>query len=163
MDRSTALLTVALLAITTLGAAEGMAQTATQVVRFRVTAASQASVSGNPTPLSVNSAPAGSAPTSAVATGTTYAITTNEVNQKITASLDRDMPDGVTLEVQLAAPTGAASVGSVPLGQAGADVVTGISSTAASTLPITYRLTAAPQVRLAPTSRTVTLTIVAGT
>lgn len=163
MDRSTLLLAVALTAVGTLGTSEALAQTATQVVRFQVIPVSQVSVSGNPTPLLVNTASAGSASTTAAATGTTYAITTNEVNQKITASLDQDMPAGVTLELQLAAPSGAVSAGSVALRRAGADVVTGISSTTASALPVTYRLIASPQVRVPAASRTVTLTIVAGT
>jgi len=121
-------------------------------------------VSGSPTPLVINSAAAGSAPTSITGTGTSYAVTTNETNQKITASIDQPLPSGVTLEVTLAAPTGAASAGAVPLTTSGADVVTGISSSSASALPITYRLSATPTVQVgAPASRVVTFTIVSGT
>jgi hypothetical protein len=70
----------------------------------------------------------------------------------------------VTLEVSLAAPTGGVSAGVVPLSTAGTDVVTGISSTAASSLPITYRLSATAAVQVAaPAARTVTFTIVSGT
>jgi hypothetical protein len=138
------------------------AQTATQIVRFQVNAVNQLAVTGNPSPLVVNSATAGSAPTAATSGGTSYAITTNEPNQKITASIDQAMPSGVSLELNLAAPTGAASAGSVSLSTSGADVVTGISNTAASSLPITYRLVATAAAQIGPTSRTVTLTIVAG-
>jgi hypothetical protein len=143
---------------------ESLAQTATQVVRFEVNAVSQIGVSGSPAPMIVSTAAAGSAPSTVTAGGTTYAVTTNESNQKITASLDLSLPDGVTLEVSLAPPAGAASAGSVSLSTAGTDVVTGISATAAAALPITYRLSATPVVMMsAPAVRTVTFTIVAGT
>lgn len=140
------------------------AQTATQVVRFEVNPINQIAVSGNPAPMTISTATAGSAPTSVTAGGTSYAITTNESNQKITASLDQTLPSGVTLEISLAAPTGAASAGAIALSTAGADVVTGISSTAAVSLPITYRLSATPAVQMSsPAARTVTFTIVSGT
>jgi len=119
---------------------------------------------GNPSPLVINSATAGSAPTSVTASGTSYAITTNEANQKIAASLDQALPSGVTLEVALAAPGGATSAGNVALSTAASDVVTGISSVAASSLPITYRLSATAQAQMSmPEARTVTFTIVSGT
>jgi hypothetical protein len=143
---------------------EARGQTATQVVHFQVNAINQLAVTGNPAPMVINSATAGSAPAAVTASGTSYGVTTNEQNQKITASLDQPMPSGVQLEVTLGAPAGAASAGAVPLTTAGADVVTGISSTTASSLPITYRLSATPSVNMSsPAARTVTLTIVAGT
>lgn len=139
-----------------------MGQSAAQTVHFQVNAVNQLAVSGNPT-LAITSATPGTGLTTATASGATYAITTNETNQKITASLNQPMPDGVALEVTLAAPAGAISAGSVSLGTASADVVTGISATAASALPILYRLNASPQVQIGPTARTVTFTIVSGT
>jgi hypothetical protein len=140
------------------------AQTATQIVRFQVNAVNQLAVTGNPSPLVVNTATAGSAPTAATSSGTSYAITTNEPNQKITASIDQPMPSGLALEVSLAAPAGASSAGNVQLGTASSDVVTGIANTASASLPITYRLLATPAAQVVgPSSRTVTLTIVAGT
>jgi hypothetical protein len=138
------------------------AQSATQVVHFQVNAVNQIAVAGNPT-LAITTATAGSGLTSAIATGSSYAITTNEANQKITASINQAMPAGVVLEVQLDAPGGALSAGTVQLGTSSADVVTGISATAAAALPITYRLNASTQVQLGPTARTVTFTIVSGT
>jgi hypothetical protein len=145
-------------------ASEASAQTATQVVRFQVNAINQIGVTGSPAPMVINSATAGSAPTSVTAGGTSYAVTTNESNQKITASLDQTLPAGVTLEVSLAAPAGAASSGTVSLSTAAADVVTGISGTASASLPITYRLSATPAVQMsAPAARIVTFTIVSGT
>lgn len=157
------LLVAAVTTALALNAATVAAQSATQTVQFQVTAVNQIAVSGNPAPLAITTATAGSGLTSATSTGTSYAITTNEANQKITASIDQSMPAGVTLEVQLGAPSGASSTGSVSLGTASADLVTGISTIAAAALPITYRLNAGTQVQLGPTARTVTFTIVAGT
>jgi hypothetical protein len=138
------------------------AQTATQVVHFQVNPVNQLAVSGNPAPLVVSSAVAGSMPTSASVSGTSYAVSTNETNQKIIASINATMPAGLSLEVSLAAPSGAASAGPVTLGTSGADVVTGITATAASALPITYRLNASPSADLTSQARTVTFTIVSG-
>lgn len=160
-QRATIAATLALLALG-IRAEDARAQSATQVVRFEVNPVSRIAVSGNPSPMTISTATAGSAPTSVTADGTSYAVTTNQSNQKITASLDQAMPNGVTLEISLAAPDGAASSGSIALGTAGADVVTGISVTSASSLPITYRLSASTAVVLPATSRTVTLTIVTG-
>ena len=138
------------------------AQTATQVVQFQVNAINQIGVSGNPAPLVIASATAGSAPTSVTA-GSSYAITTNEANKKITASIDQALPAGVQLGVALAAPSGAASVGEVVLTTAPADVVTGISAISAASLTITYRLSATATVQMpTPATRTVTFTVVSG-
>ena len=143
--------------------AEIGAQTATQVVRFQVTAINQIGVTGGPAPMVISTATAGSAPSSVTASGGSYAVTTNESNKKITASLDEPLPAGVRLEVSLTAPQGASSAGDMPLSTADADLVTGISTQAASALPITYRLIADASVHMAaPATRTVTFTIVSG-
>jgi hypothetical protein len=143
--------------------ARGSAQAATQVVQFQVNAINQIGVAGNPAPLVISSATAGSAPTSVTAGGSSYAITTNEANKKITASIDQALPAGMQLEVLLAAPTGAASVGEVVLTTAPADVVTGISAISAASLAITYRLSATATVQMpSPATRTVTFTVVSG-
>jgi hypothetical protein len=138
------------------------AQTATQAVGFRVVPISRAIVSGPAGPLVVSTAIAGSAPTSASMGGTSYAITTNESNQKISAALDAPMPSGVSLAVALAPPAGAASIGSIPLGTTSSDLVTGISAVNAVALPIVYTLSATATAPIAPGTRTVTFTIMAG-
>src|SRR5687768_2225704 len=79
------------------------AQTATQVVRFEVTAINQIGVTGSPAPLAITSATAGSSLTSVTSTGSSLAVTTNEANKKITAAIDQPLPTGVTLEVTLVA------------------------------------------------------------
>ena len=75
----------AVVTVAALGAATQVhAQTATQVIRFQVNAINQIAVSGSPT-LIINTATPGNAPTSVTANGSSYTITTNELNQKITA------------------------------------------------------------------------------
>src|SRR5262245_41129215 len=96
-------------------AASAAAQSATQVVTFSVSAISVLSVSGNPAAMNITTATPGSAPSPVSDASTTYAITTNETNRKIVASLDANMPSGLTLAVALQAPTGATSAGSVTL------------------------------------------------
>ena len=140
-----------------------IAQTATQVVRFEVNAVNQIGLSGSPAPLAITTATAGSSLTSVTSGGSSLAVTTNETNKKITAALDQPLPAGITLEVTLAAPAGASSRDYVPLSTSGADLVTGISSTNAASLPLTYRLSATPQAALGVQTRTVTYTIVSGT
>jgi len=148
---------VALLA---LSAASASAQ-ATQDVTLEVQAVNEIAFTGSPS-LVISTATAGSAPTSATANAT-YAVTTNETNQKITAQIDSDTPAGVTLSVSLAAPAGATSAGAVLLGTTAQDVVTGIGTVNASGLNVTYTLSATAAAGVVPsTSRTVTYTITAG-
>ena len=138
------------------------AQVATQTVTFSVVSTSRAAISGTASPMIVRSATGSRAPTSASVGGATYAITTNEANQKIAASLDRPMPAGVSLSVSLQAPAGAASLGLKTLGTASADVVTGVSAVSAAALPIVYSLSAKADVDSTPRNRVVTFTITAG-
>ena len=135
--------------------------TADQTVSFEVQAIDQISVSGSPS-LVISSATAGGAPDSATASGT-YAISTNQSDRKITAQLDSDMPSGVTLNANLAAPTGATSAGSQSLSTTPVDVVTGISTVNESGKNISYTLSATSAAGVVPAaSRTVTYTVTAG-
>jgi hypothetical protein len=149
------------IAASVLAAKDASAQTATQTVSYEVAAVDQISVSGSPS-LVVNSATAGSALNSATASGT-YAVTTNGTDRKITASIDSDMPTGVTLTVALGAPTGATSAGTVTLSTTAQDVVTGITTVNESGLSIGYGLSAAITAGVVPAgNKTVTYTITAG-
>jgi hypothetical protein len=144
------------------GVNEARAQSATQIVTFRVNPISEIAVSGSPAPIAVD-APRGSATSSATMGGTSYAITTNEGNQKISVALDRMMPNGVSLAVALGAPEGGASTGSVAIGTRATDVVTHIPEGAARGLPIVYTLSASSAARRgASGTRIVTYTISAG-
>lgn len=142
--------------------ASASAQTS-QTVTFQVDPINEISVSGNPGALAINTAIAGSAPTAASNASTTWAVTTNQTGAKVTAAIDLAMPAGVTLSLNLQNPTGATST-TVSLGTLAADAVTGITKLNESGKTVTYTLaaTAAAGV-VASTSRTVTLTMVAGT
>jgi opacity protein-like surface antigen len=149
------------LVLAALPAARAQAQSATQDVTLEVQAINQIAFTGSPS-LTIASATAGSAPNSASANAT-YAITTNESDRKITAEIDSDTPSGLTLSVNLAAPSGATSAGAVQLSTTAQDVVTGISTVNASGLNVTYTLQATSAAGVVPsTSRTVTYTITAG-
>ena len=153
------ILTVGLMVIAASAAA---AQTATQTVTFQVDAINQIAFSGSPS-LTINTATAGSNPTSATA-GATWAVTTNQTGAKITASIASNMPAGLTLSVNLAAPAGGSSAGSQALSTTAVDLVTSITKLAQGALGATYTLdaTAAAGV-VASASRTVTYTITGGT
>jgi hypothetical protein len=163
MTSSTLRLRAALVAALASAASAFAADTATQTVTFSVSAINEISVSGNPGAMTVSTATAGSAPTAVSNSSTTYAVTTNETGRKITAELDEAMPSGVTLTVNLAAPTGATSAGAVALTAAAQDVVTGISTLNESGKTIAYGLSATSAAGVqASDTRTVTLTITAG-
>jgi hypothetical protein len=142
--------------------AAAFAQTATQIVTFQVNAISQISVAGAPS-LTINTAVAGSAPTSVTDNVSTWAVTTNQSTAKITGSLSAAMPAGLTLSANLAAPAGASSAGLTALAAGAVDLVTGITKLNASGLGLTYQLdaTAAAGV-VASSTRTVTYTITGG-
>ncbi|NNE34376.1 MAG: hypothetical protein HKN13_04025 [Rhodothermales bacterium] len=145
-----ALLAIGIAATSTVSAQS----TASHDVTIAVTAIDEIVVSGNVT-LTINSI------TLSETASATYGITTNAVARKIAASLDSDYSPTLTLEVAVAAPTtSGTSAGTVTLSSAAQDVVTGISSVAASGLAIDYTATALPTT-LASTSetRTVTYTI----
>ncbi|HEX8392850.1 MAG TPA: hypothetical protein VF665_10880 [Longimicrobium sp.] len=144
-----------------LAATNASAQTATQTVSYEVSAVNEIAVSGSPS-LVISAATPGSGLTSATASGT-YAITTNETGRKITASLDSNMPSGVTLSVNMAAPSGATSAGAVNLSTTAMDVVTGVSTVNQSGLSISYGLSATVAAGVVQAgNRTVTYTITAG-
>lgn len=138
--------------------------TATQTVTYQVAAINEASVSGDPEALTVSTATAGSEPNDATDSSTSYAITTNGTNKKITGSINTDMPTGTTLKINLAAPTGGTSLGDVALSTAAADLVTGISKKKGSSLAITYKFSATVEAgEITSATKTVTLTISSGT
>jgi hypothetical protein len=146
---------------TALAAHDASAQSDDQTVTYEVAAVDQISVSGSPS-LVINAATAGSGLTSVTASGS-YAITTNGTGRKITAELDTDMPDDVTLTVSLAAPSGATSAGTVTLDATARDVVTGITEVNQSGLSVSYGLSATVTAGVVPQgNKTVTYTITAG-
>ena len=158
MNFRTILPAVALLAV----AQAASAQTANQTVTIQVDAINVIAFAGSPS-LTINAAVAGNAPTSASNATATWAVTTNQSNAKITASLSSAMPAGLTLSANLGAPTGASSNGLTALGVAAVDLVTSITKLAEGTLTVTYQLDATVAAGVvASQSRTVTYTITGG-
>lgn len=136
------------------------AETATQDVGYEVAAISQISVTNeDPGSLVITGATPGLAPTEDDLSAGTYAITNNAGTKKITAAINSAMPDGVTLEVALQAPTGATATRSV-LSTSPADVVTDIGNVSESGKTITYYLNAtAAAGAVSAAVKTVTFTI----
>jgi hypothetical protein len=127
------------------------AQTATQVVRFRVLPASRAAVEPVTTPLSMRGANA--------AAETRYAIGTTAPNRKLLASLDRAMPTGVSLSVAFTPPTGATTSGPVVLDTIATDLLTSIPVATETGLPVRYTLsTDTAPARMGAEEREVTVT-----
>ena len=139
------------------------AQSANQTVTFQVDAINQIAFAGAPS-LVINTATAGSAPTNATA-NVSWAVTTNQSNAKITASIGSNMPAGLTLTVNLTAPSAAGtSAGAQSLSTTSVDLVTGITKLAESGLGVAYTLSATPAAGVvSSTTRTVTYTITGGT
>jgi hypothetical protein len=152
----------AALALMTLVVA-GTAGAQSQTINFSVAAINQVAVSGTVT-LDVTTAVAGGNPTQATDNASTWAVTTNQSGAKVSASLDSDMPAGLTLQVSLGAPAGATSAGAKTLSSASVDLVTGVTQVAASGLSMNYTLDAALSAGVvASGTRTVTYTITGGT
>lgn len=125
------------------------AQTASQVVRFRVLPASRASVDPVTKPLSTRGT---------AAAESHFAIGTTEPNRKVLASVDHAVP-GMSLSVALTPPAGAASRGPVVLDTVAHDLLTSIPVAVESGLPVRYTLSTddAPTARSAE-DRAVTVT-----
>jgi hypothetical protein len=139
-----------------------LAQTATQTVTFQVDAINRISMSGSPA-LDINTAVAGSAPTSATSSTNSWAVTTNQTGAKITGSIASDMPSGLTLSATLAAPAGATSAGKQALSSTAVDLVTTITKLNAGGLGLTYDLDATAAAGVVSSStRLVTFTITGG-
>ena len=143
-------------------ASAASAQTATQTITFQVDAINQIAFAGSPS-LVINTATAGSNPTSVTAAAT-WAVTTNQSGAKITASIGSNMPGGLTLSVNLAAPAGASTAGSQSLSTTSVDLVTSITKVAQGAMAVSYSLAATPAAGVvSSTTRTVTYTITGGT
>ena len=112
--------------------------------------------------MTITAATPGSAPTPVTDATTTYSVTNNAGtdSKKITAAINTAMPTGVTLEVELAAPTGGTSAGKVSLSASAAPVVTGIDNVSETGKTITYTLSAtAAAGKVLSAEKTVTFTI----
>ena len=160
MSKSTNLLSIG--ALVAFAAVHTASAQVTQTVTFQVSAINQIAVTGAPS-LVINSAVAGSAPTSVTSAANTWSVTTNQSTAMITASIPLAMPAGLTLSANLTAPAGATSTGLTAIGTVAVNVVTGITKLNSAALGLTYQLdaTAAAGV-VGSATRVVTYTITGG-
>lgn len=133
----------------------------TITVNYAVSAINELNIDDASVSLTVSAATAGANPDQASA-GATYDITTNCATdaKKITAAINTDMPSGLTLKVNMTAPTGGTSAGAVTLSSTAANAVTAVDAIAQANISMTFTLdaTAAAGV-VASASKTCTLTI----
>jgi hypothetical protein len=133
-------------------------QTATQALKIEIRPISRLAVIGATSFTLPKAARAG-----VVTASASYAITTNEVNRRITVAIDEPMPAGVTLRMRMDAPEGAAAKDGVTLSTDPQTAVSGISRLNAKDLGIDFELeTGADAVIPATTTRTVKVTLVSG-
>ncbi len=145
-----------------LGTAHGQTS-GNAAVTLNLGAINSLAVSGNPGALSITSAIAGSDPTPVTNATTTYAYSTNGTNKKITGALNQNMEAGLTMEVQLAAPTGGSSAGYVSMSTTSQPLATGITKRNETGKTITYRFNATVAAGVVPLiQKTLTLTLVDG-
>lgn len=138
--------------------------TSTQDVDYEVPAVNEIAITDGSPSLTVDSATAGSDLDDAtVTTGSSWAVTTNETGKKLTAAIDTAMPEGLTLSISAAAPTGGSSTGYAALSTTAADIVTGITEVAESSLNLSYKLEADLTAGVVTSaSKTITFTLTDG-
>ena len=160
MSKSTKFFTIG--AVVALAAANTASAQVTQTVTYQVTAINQISVAGAPS-LVINTAAAGSAPTSVTSAANSWSVTTNQSTAMITASIASAMPAGLTLSANLTAPAGATSTGLTALGTVAVNVVTGITKLNSAALGLSYQLDATAAAGVVGSgTRVVTYTITGG-
>jgi hypothetical protein len=113
----------------------------TLLAAARLSAQSNALSMSAPGPLIIASAVAGGQPLSP-SQSAHYSVTVATGRMKITGHVDSPLPPGVTLTISLAAPSGAASVGSVDLSQTPTDLVRFIEVGQYTNLTVTLTLSA---------------------
>ena len=150
-----------LLVLLVCGATSASAQTDTQDVTVVVQEVNEIVVSGNVS-ITLNSLDGGGDYNDVTDASTTYDLTTNGTNKKITAVLGAEYATGISLAVLLGAPTGATAAGSAQTLNASTatDLVTGISNSG-SGLSISYTAsaTSAAATNGAGETQTVTFTV----
>lgn len=129
----------------------------TQQVSINVEEIDVISISGSVN-MTINQATAGQAPDAATASAT-YSVTTNGKNRKISAELDQDMPEGLTLFAEMSAPGDSKSKGKVELGNKSKDLVHKLTKVNAAGLALNYEAVATVDADPDNVVRTVTYTI----
>ncbi len=130
---------------------------ATHTVSVNVAEIAVISVSGDVS-MRIATATAGQAP-DPVSAKSSYNVTTNGEDKKITAELDTDMPEGLTLNATMDAPEGATSAGKKALSKTAVDLVSKIEQVRGTGLGLTYEAVATVEADPDNVTRTVTYTI----
>lgn len=132
---------------------------ATQTVNFGVNEIQQIVVNNPSVDLTIDTAVAGQDPTPVTA-DSSYSITVNSnSDRKITGEIDKNMEDGLTLEVALVAPKVGKSASDQKLTEKPVDLVIAMSRTKGDSLGMTYTLSATAEAGEVSGARTVTYTI----
>ena len=150
------LLIAAIPSMSTAQALNGSSQT----IDFAVEAINEIAITSHPTFLTINTTMINSRVMKIIDATSTYSITTNEADKKITGVLNFDLPEYTCLIISLEAPTGAKRIDNVLLSHVPIDLVTGITKVAESNKIITYQLRAPASTPWnTPLPETMTLTI----
>jgi hypothetical protein len=135
----------------------------TITVNYEVQAINELNIDDASVTLTVIGAMPGSDPTQ-VSDSATYDISTNCAAdaKKVTAEIDSAMPSGLTLKINMTAPTGATSAGAVTLSDTPADALTAIDAVSESNINMDFTLDATAEAGVvAAASKTCTLTLTA--
>jgi hypothetical protein len=145
------------------GATNTFAQSDTTTVNYEVTQVSLVNIAATSVTLTVNAGTAGTGLTDATAS-TSYAITNNATNQKLTGAINSAMPANTTLKLTVAAPAGSGtSQGQQTLTATAVDLVTGVGAVNESGLGMDFVLSATVDAGIvASASKTLTLTLTSG-
>lgn len=147
---------VALSVLLSTAAVAGSSDTAT--ITLEVKAINEINID-NDVSMTIDTATAGSEPTDATG-ASTYDITTNGQDKKITAQLDQNMPSDTTLSLTAKAPIGGISAVNVVLDSSAKPAVTHITKVAASDLPLAFTFSAEVTAGVLPSfTRILTLTL----
>jgi len=148
---------IALASLLLTGASLAQSNVSTQQVSINVEEIDVISISGSVN-MTINTVTAGEAPDAATASAT-YAVTTNGKNRKISAELDQDMPEGLTLYAEMSAPGEARSKGKVELGSKSKSLIDKLTKVNAAGLTLAYEAVATVDADPDNVTRTVTYTI----
>jgi hypothetical protein len=135
----------------------------TITVNYEVQAINELNIDDASVTLTITAAAPGSDPTQ-VSDSATYDISTNCATdaKKVTAEIDSAMPSGLTLKINMTAPTGATSAGAVTLSDTPADALTAIDAVSESNINMDFTLDATAEAGVvAAASKTCTLTLTA--
>ncbi|MCL6590894.1 MAG: hypothetical protein K6U80_13200 [Firmicutes bacterium] len=113
-----------------------------QDVTFSVQAINEIAVNGPPRIKEIVTVIEGSRPVKMICAVSSYSISTNETNKKITGFLKRDLPADTNLVICLEAPANATSVGNVALTTMPSDLVIGVGKVAEKGKLITFKFKA---------------------